>query len=223
MIEFFPTIGWARGALALLFTLMMILYWYVRVPGDMPKNIPKVPIYISLIGLCSDMGQDAIFDRWLRGPLEEYGAVIIWFAGRWNVLATRPELLVDMFRHEDIYAKAGSQVKIPWSVIAACVGDNIINAHGHNWRLFTSIMKPGLQRRIADSTQLLQKSRLFVDQLLKEQMRVGKSNGVAVNAHIQRWALSCMGQNFMGVDLEVCSPYSAFDGYWILELTVIDA
>ncbi|KAJ5224980.1 Cytochrome monooxygenase xanG, partial [Penicillium chermesinum] len=202
MIESLPTLSWARGAIALLSTMVLVLYWYIRLPSDMPRNIPKVPIYISLIGLWSDMGQDAIFDRWLRGPLEKHGAVTIWFAGRWNVLATRPDLLVDMFRHEDVYAKAGSQKKIPWSVIAACVGDNIINAHGYNWRLFTSIMKPGLQRRIPDSGPLLQKSRLFVDLLLKDQNRLGNSNGVSVNPVIQRWALSCMGLHFMGVDLQ---------------------
>lgn len=212
MAEPLSILTFSRGALALLFTLLLLLYWYIRVPGDMPKNIPKVPIYISLMGLWSDMGQDDIYDRWLREPLEKYGAVIIWFAGRWNVLATRPELLVDMFRHEDVYHKAGSQKKIPWSVIAALVGDNIINAHGENWRLFTSIMKPGLQRRITDSGPLLQKCRLFVDLLLKEQEQIGMARGVPVNPIIQRWALSCMGMNFMGVDLEVCLTRSLISG-----------
>lgn len=202
------TLTWGRGIFALFLSMAALLYWYIRVPGDMPKNIPKVPIYISLIGLWSDMGQDDIYDRWLREPLEKYGAVQIWFAGRWNVLATRPQYLVDMFRHEDVYAKAGSQKKIPWSVIAALVGDNIINAHGHNWKLFTSIMKPGLQRRITDSGPLLMKSRLFVDTLLEKQWLLG-DRGIVVNPVIQRWALSCMGLNFMGVDLEVCSSVSS--------------
>ena len=203
MIEWTSIPTWVRGVAAFFFSALLVLYWYIRVPGDMPKNIPTVPIYISLLGLWSDMGQDTIYDRWLREPLEKYGAVKIWFAGRWNVLATRPQFLVDMFRHEDIYAKAGSQKKIPWSVIAALVGDNIINAHGDNWKLYTSIMKPGLQRRITDSTPLLQKSRLFVDILLQDQERLGDGRGILVNPIIQRWALSCMGLSFMGVDLEV--------------------
>lgn len=155
------------------------------------------------------MGQDAIYDRWLREPLEKHGAVKIWFAGRWNVLATRPQYLVDMFRHEDVYAKAGSQKKIPWGVIAALVGDNIINSHGDTWRLYTSIMKPGLQRRITDSGPLLNKSRVFVDVLLEEQGRLGDDKGVLVNPIIQRWALSCMGISFMNVDLEVYHPVAA--------------
>ncbi|KAJ5681380.1 Cytochrome monooxygenase xanG [Penicillium maclennaniae] len=201
MIEWTTIFTWARGIPALLLTALLVLYWYIRIPSDLPKNIPIVPIYISLLGLWSDMGQDAIFDRWLRTPLEKHGAVRIWFAGRWNVLATRPQFLVDMFRHEDVYAKAGSQKKIPWSVIAALVGDNIINAHGENWKLYTSIMKPGLQRRITKSGPLLQKSKLFVDILLEEQEKQGEK-GVLVNPIIQRWALSCMGISFMNVDLE---------------------
>ncbi|KAJ5698084.1 Cytochrome monooxygenase xanG [Penicillium macrosclerotiorum] len=197
-----PLLIWARGVLAVLCIGILLLYRYIRVPGDMPQNIPTVPIYISLLGLWSDMGQDDIYDRWLREPLEKYGAVRIWFAGRWNVLATRPQFLVDMFRHEDVYAKAGSQKKIPWSVIAALVGDNIINSHGEQWRLYTSIMKPGLQRRITDSKPLLEKSRKFVDILLEEQTRLGIDRGILVNPIIQRWALSCMGISFMNVDLE---------------------
>ncbi|KAJ5175724.1 Cytochrome monooxygenase xanG [Penicillium canariense] len=202
MIEWSSLLNGLRGILALLLASLLLLYWYIRIPGDLPKNIPTVPIYISLLGLWSDMGQDDIYDRWLRGPLETHGAVKIWFAGRWNVLATRPQFLVDMFRHEDVYAKAGSQKKIPWGVIAALVGDNIINAHGDNWRLFTSIMKPGLQRRITDSRPLLEKSRKFVDVILEEQSRLGRAKGVLVNPIIQRWALSCMGISFMNVDLE---------------------
>lgn len=204
MIEWFPELTWVRSILTLLITTILMLYWYTRIPATMPRNIPTVPIYISLLGLWSDMGQDTIYDRWLRPPLEKHGAVKIWFAGRWNVLATRPQFLVDMFRHEDVYTKAGSQKKIPWSVIAALVGDNIINSHGENWRLYTSIMKPGLQRRITDSGPLLEKSRMFVDVLLEEQGRLGgDGRGVLVNPIIQRWALSCMGISFMGVDLEV--------------------
>lgn len=203
MIDWYLILTWGYGFPALIFTVLSVVYWYIRKPSDIPKNIPSVPIYISLLGLWSDMGQDEIFDRWLRPPLEKYGAVNIWFAGRWNILATRPQYLVDIFRHEDIYAKAGSQKKIPWSVIASLVGDNIINSHGEDWKLYTSIMKPGLQRRITDSSLLLAKSRKFVDIILEDQRNSKDGKGVLVNPIIQRWALSCMGLSFLNVDLEV--------------------
>ncbi|MCJ1467858.1 hypothetical protein MMC07_006483 [Pseudocyphellaria aurata] len=182
--------------------LVLALYNYVRIPGNMPKNIPSVPIYISLIGLWSAMGQDEIYDRWLRQPLEKYGAVKIWFAGRWNVLVTRPDLLTDMMRNEDIYAKAGSQKKIPWSVISSLVGDNIINSHGDDWKLYTSVMKPGMQKTNFDSRPLLEKSRVFVGLLLKEQDEAGQTGSVLVNPLIQRFAIAAMGESFLDIDFQ---------------------
>lgn len=186
--------------------LVLALYSYVRIPGNMPKNIPSVPIYISLIGLWSSMGQDEIYDRWLRQPLEKYGAVKIWFAGRWNVLVTRPDLLTDMMRNEDIYAKAGSQKKIPWSVISSLVGDNIINSHGDDWKLYTSVMKPGMQKTSFDSKPLLEKSRVFVSLLLKDQEEAGPSGSVLVNPLIQRFAIAAMGESFLDIDFQVSLP-----------------
>ena len=53
--------------------------------------------------------------------------------------------MTEMFRNEQIYAKAGSQKKIPRSVIASLVGDNIINSHGEKRKLYIA-MKPGIQK-----------------------------------------------------------------------------
>lgn len=183
--------------------LVILIYSHIRIPSNMPKNIPSVPFYISLLGLWTDMGQDEIYDRWLRQPLEKYGAVKIWFAGRWNVLVTRPDYVSEMFRNEDVYAKAGSQKKIPWSVMASLVGDNIINSHGETWKLYTSVMKPGLQKTSYDSRPLLDKSRKFVSLLLKTQEEIGQSNGVLVNPIIQRFAIAAMGESFLDIDFQV--------------------
>lgn len=179
--------------------LSALLYSYVRIPNSLPKDIPSVPMYVSLLGLWSDMGQDEIYDRWLRKKLEKYGAVKIWFAGRWNLLVTRPDLLTHMFRNEDVYAKAGSQKKIPWSVIASLVGDNIINSHGEVWKLYTGIMKPGMQKTNFDSKPILDKSRRFVDLLLRTQEE-NKEKAVLVNPLIQRFAIAAMGESFLDID-----------------------
>jgi len=183
--------------------LAILIYSHIRMPSNMPKNIPSVPFYLSLLGLWTDMGQDEIYDRWLRQPLEKYGAVKIWFAGRWNVLVTRPDYVSDMFRNEDVYAKAGSQKKISWSVMASLVGDNIINSHGETWKLYTSVMKPGLQKTSYDSKPLLDKSRKFVSLLLKTQEEIGQSNGLLVNPIIQRFAIAAMGESFLDIDFQV--------------------
>ena len=183
--------------------LATVLYRALRIPSNFPKNIPAVPIYLSLMGLWSDMGQDEIYDRWLRLPLEKHGAIKIWFAGRWNILMTRPEFLSDMLRREDVFAKAGSQKKIPWSVMASLVGDNIINAHGDDWKLYTSVMKAGLQKPNFNTDRLLQKTRRFVDILLKEQTAIGGQGSVLVNPIIQRFSIAAMGESFLDIDFEV--------------------
>jgi unspecific monooxygenase len=190
---------YVAGFLALVSAL---LYSYVRIPNGLPKGIPSVPIYVSLLGLWSDMGQDEIYDKWLRAKLEKYGAVKIWFAGRWNILVTRPDLVSYMFRNEDIYAKAGSQKKIPWSVIAALVGDNIINSHGEDWKHYTNIMKPGMQKTNFDSKPILDKSRRFVDLLLRTQDG-DRKKAVLVNPLIQRFAIAAMGESFLDIDFGV--------------------
>ncbi|KAK9855205.1 hypothetical protein MYU51_002517 [Penicillium brevicompactum] len=142
------------------------------------------------------MGQDEIFERWFRTPLETHGAVIVWFAGRWSILVSRPDWLTDMFRNENLYVKAGSQVKIPHAVIATLVGDNIINSHD-NWKLYTSIMKAGLQKKVFDTTSLLRQSRRLVDVLLSR----GKA-AIPVNEDVQKWAVDVMGENFLDLKFE---------------------
>ncbi|KAF4208142.1 hypothetical protein CNMCM8927_001161 [Aspergillus lentulus] len=181
-------------------TLILYLAWYLHVPWDLP-SLPRIPFYVSILGLWSSMGQDEIYERWLRKPLEAHGAVLIWFAGRWSILVTRPDLLTDMFRNEDLYAKAGSQKKIPWSVIATLVGDNIINSHGDTWKLYTGIMKPGLQKKNFDTAPLLIKSRRFVDEILAEQDAAGRGTGILVNTYVQQWAVDVMGMSFLDLDL----------------------
>ncbi|KAF2195915.1 putative sporulation-specific N-formyltyrosine oxidase Dit2 [Zopfia rhizophila CBS 207.26] len=185
-----------------------LIWYYIHVPWNFPRQLPRIPLYVSLLGLWSNMGQDEIYERWLRRPLEKHGAVVIWFAGRWNVLVTRPHYLTDMFRNEDVYAKAGSQVKIPWSVIASLVGDNIINSHGTTWRLYTGIMKPGMQKREFDTKPMLRKSRRLVDLFIEKQNAVaedeetGIEDGVFVNGLVQKWAIDVMGESFLDYDFQ---------------------
>lgn len=188
--------------LSILLPPLLFLIWYLHVPQNLP-NLPRIPIYVSILGLWSSMGQDEIYERWFRTPLEKHGAVVVWFAGRWSVLVSRPDWLTDMFRNEDIYAKAGSQVKIPHAVIATLVGDNIINAHGENWRLYAGIMKPGLQKKVFETTSLLKQSRGLVDVLIGLQRDVGKDKGILVNAEVQKWAVDVMGESFLDLDLKV--------------------
>ncbi|KAJ5941632.1 hypothetical protein N7516_001800 [Penicillium verrucosum] len=187
--------------LALLLPPFLFLTWYLHVPRNLP-NLPKIPIYVSILGLWSSMGQDEIYERWFRAPLGKHGAVLVWFGGRWSVLVSRPDWLTDMFRNEQIYAKAGSQIKIPHAVIATLVGDNIINAHGENWRLYTGIMKAGLQKKVFETTSLLKQSRKLVDILIDQQKETGPNKGILIMADVQKWAVDVMGENFLDLDFK---------------------
>ena len=191
--------------LTLLLPPLLFLIWYLHIPRNLP-NLPKIPLYVSILGLWSSMGQDEIYERWFRAPLEKHGAVLVWFAGRWSVLVSRPDWLTDMFRNEQIYAKAGSQIKIPHAVIATLVGDNIINAHGENWKLYTGIMKAGLQKKVFETTSLLKQSRKLVDVLIDLQKETGANKGILVMADVQKWAVDVMGENFLDLDLKVYQP-----------------
>lgn len=54
--------------------LALLVYYYFRVPNALP-NVPAIPIYVSLAGLWSNMGNDENYDQWLQKPLETHGAV----------------------------------------------------------------------------------------------------------------------------------------------------
>jgi xanthocillin biosynthesis cytochrome P450 monooxygenase len=97
--------GLLFGAYLALSMLVLFLWWYLHIPSDMPKTTATIPIYVFLLGLWSNIGQDEIYNRLLREPLERYGAVKIWFAGRWSILVTKSEYLTDMFRNEESIRK----------------------------------------------------------------------------------------------------------------------
>ena len=193
-----------------------LVYNYFRVPSHMPKNIPTIPFYVTLAGLWTNMGQDESFEHWLRKPLSEYGAVKMWYRGHWSILATRPDLLNQILRNEEhIYAKVGNYTKVPWTVIAALVGDNLLGAHGDTWKLYAEIMKPGLIRPHHDTRMLREKSRQFASLLLGAQVK-GCPNGVKVERFIQRFTLAAMGEAFLNVDFGVSnSPSQAKHGVLI--------
>lgn len=198
MLSLFMCAGIGSVILALL-----VYYQYFRVPNGLPY-VPTIPAYVSLAGLWADMGNDEIYDRWLRKPLEAHGAVKVWFRGRWSILTTRPDLLSFIFRNEDLYAKAGNFTLLPWTVTAAMVGDNMLGAHGEKWKLMASIIKPGSLKTRHDSKLLLEKSRAFVDLLLNTQ--AGETHGgVLVDPLIQRFTLAAMGECMLDVDLGVSS------------------
>ncbi|CAN3479434.1 cytochrome P450-Dit2p [Diutina catenulata] len=124
------------------------LYWartLVLPPSDFPKTIPTIPFYVTMLPLFIKLDQTQIYNQYIRDKIEKYGAVNIYFASRWNVLVSKPELLLQVFKDEDTFAKSGNQIKIPYSVLAAYTGDNVISAHGENWRKYRKVVTASIQ------------------------------------------------------------------------------
>jgi cytochrome P450 len=161
-------------------------------PRHFPKNIPTIPFYYALLPLFFDVDQAENYKKYLKEPLAKFGAVKIFFAGQWNILVTKPSYISEVFKHEDIYAKSGNQVKLPHSVIAAYTGESIISAHGEKWKLYQGVMKPALQAD-QDPEQIWKNARLLNDMLIAEQKNAG-SNGVPLYTPLHRYALANLSE-----------------------------
>lgn len=189
----------------LLWYILVILLIYklrkiVLPPSNFPKNIPTIPIYVSFLGAYTSMDQKQIYEKFLRGKLENYGAVKIYFASRWNILVTRPEYLTQVFKYEDIFAKSGNHIKIPNSVLATYTGNNVISAHGGEWRLFRDVLTSAIQ--FPNLQPLAQNSVDFVN-YLKQQLKLDQGLLVNVMDSIQRLALQNIGESYFGINFKL--------------------
>ncbi|KNG50525.1 Dit2 protein [Stemphylium lycopersici] len=161
-------------------------------PRDFPKDIPTIPFYYCLLPLFRDVDQAELYRQYLKEPLAKYGAVKLFFGGQWNILVTKPAYIGEIFKHEEMYAKSGNQVKIPHSVLAEYTGENIISSHGEKWRLYQRVIKPALQAD-QDSEQMWKNSRILRDMLLSSSKHSGGS-GVSVYSPLHRYALANLSE-----------------------------
>ncbi len=183
--------------------VLLTTFWYSFLvpPKHFPRNIPTIPFYVSLLSLVKDLDQEDLYQKYLREPLSKHGAVKIFFGSRWNILVQRPEFVAEVFKHETVYAKSGNQRKIPYSVLADYTGDNIISAHGENWKLYQSVLKPGLQRDF-DVDPILRNARSLIHLLCHEQS-ISPGESVVVGQLLQRYALANLSESILQVDFEV--------------------
>ncbi|SCU85867.1 LAME_0D03290g1_1 [Lachancea meyersii CBS 8951] len=209
------------GMSAICFVVTLTLLLLLRIilpPWNYPKNIPTIPFYVTLLPLLFDVDQKDIFELYLREPLEKYGAVKLFFGSRWNIVVSRPELLAQMFKDEDTFAKSGNHIKIPYGVISAYTGENVISAHGAIWRCFRKTITPGLQ--FFDHEPMVKNAQLFcalVDKqldvstpepaiLCKEvngtsNLSNNSTNEVAMPELIQRLSLANISEVALGLDM----------------------
>lgn len=194
--NFFPS---PKVLIFLLVVCLVRLVDKLTPPSNFPKNIPTIPIYVSFLGLFTKMDQKDIFETYLRDHLEKFGAVKIYFASRWNILVTKPELLVEIFQDEDTFAKSGNQKKIPYSVLSDYTGDNLISAHGETWKLYRRVLTKALQ--FPDLTPIVTNSKNFVN-LIATRLQ-GSKSPLMVGDAIQKFALSNIGDSMFGIDFKL--------------------
>jgi len=179
-----------------LFSVVSFIIYLFTPPRHFPKTIPTIPFYYALLPLFLDVDQAENYKKYLKDPLAKYGAVKIFFAGQWNILVTKPAYIQEVLRHEDVYAKSGNNVKIPHSVIAAYTGENVISAHGENWKRYHNIIKPALQAE-QDPSQIWENSRLLINLFVDEQKKAG-DNGVPLYTPLHRYALANLSEVLYG-------------------------
>jgi cytochrome P450 len=172
---------------------------WILPPSHLPKNIPTIPFYYTLIPLFKDVDQEHLWHQYLKKPLTEYGAVKIYFGGAWNVLITRPEYISQVFKHDDVFQKAGNHVKNPHSILALYTGENVISAINDQWKGFAAIVKPELQADV-DTTIIVKNAEKLIDILLKEQNNRGS---VVMPKPLQDYALANLSEALLGASFGV--------------------
>jgi cytochrome P450 len=189
-------------ALAVAATSFAVFSFFVYLftpPRSFPKNIPTIPFWYALLPLFKDVDQADLYRRYMKDHLEKYGAVKIFFGGRWNILVRKPAYIAQVFKHEDTFAKCGNHIKIPHALVAEYTGENIISSHGENWKLFTSVIKPALQAD-QDATIVWRNSRLLKDMLVQDSKRATK--GTPIYNPLHRYALQNLSDTIFGSDFE---------------------
>ncbi|KAE8381569.1 cytochrome P450 [Aspergillus bertholletiae] len=173
--------------------LFLAIYILVRiVPPRHPQNIPSVPFWVTLLSLFCDIDQEDIYRRHIQQPLQTHGAIKIFFAGQWNLLIQRSSYLNEIFRNEDLYQKSGNQKKIPHSVLAEFLGDNVISSRGATWRLYRDIITPGLQGHF-DTELMAVNAKELCSSLLAFQEIAG-NRGVPVQDLLQQFTIANVSQ-----------------------------
>lgn len=174
---------------------------YFLWPLKQVRGIPMISFWVALLPLFKDVDQQEIFKKHIDEPLRKHGAVKIFFAAQWNLLVHKPEYLAEIFKREDIYKKSGNFKKIPNSVLATLLGDNVISSHGESWKLYTQLIKPGLQMA-PDFGILIGNARRLCSIFVDLQARA-TTGGVGVQESVQRYTIANFGQLQYNVDFGV--------------------
>lgn len=173
--------------------------------------------------LVKDVDQRDVFTKYIEKPLRKHGAASIFFASQWNVLIHKPAYLAEVFRREDIYQKSGNYRKIPHSVLAALLGDNIISSRGETWKTYKRVIKPGLQT--SPNLDVLLRNARQLSTILVESQTLPTEG---IQGSIQRHTIACFGNTYFNVHPNVgewkrLGPYPKRNKCWLMQNCAQDA
>lgn len=179
---------------------LVIICFVLLLPPKQPVNIPAIPFWVALIPLFKDVDQADIFRRYIEEPVRRHGAVKLFFGARWNLLVHKPAYLAEVFKEEDVYQKSGNQKKIPHSVLAEFLGDNIISSYGAVWRNYRAVVTPGLQKKF-EGGRIAANAKRLCELLRAAQLRAG-AGGVAVQELLQRYSVANCSEVLLQTELD---------------------
>ncbi|KAI8799811.1 cytochrome P450 [Cladochytrium replicatum] len=169
-------------------------------PLHFPRNLPVVPFWVSTLGFVyrGKLGQDELYRKHILPRMTKKGAVAMWFGGRWNVIVGHPSTARTVFSDAETFKKSGNNEKIPFSVLAYFLGENVISASGNSWKRFRKVLSPALKRAWS-TTHFAGTTTEFSETLSK---LVDNGKPVVMNELIQRFAMDCIGKAAFSVELE---------------------
>ncbi|BDD56891.1 hypothetical protein MAP00_002306 [Monascus purpureus] len=180
---------------------LVVISCWIFCPPYHPRNIPAVPLWVTLLPFIYDVDQECMYKKYIQKPLLEHGAVKIFFGGQWNVLVQRSTYLAEVFRNEETYQKSGNQKKIPHSILAEYLGDNIISSRGDDWRVYREVIKPALQARF-DGESIAKNARQLCALLRQSQVENGQ-RGCLVQDILQRYSIANIATVIFRTDLGI--------------------
>ncbi|KAL4862116.1 hypothetical protein BDV12DRAFT_179267 [Aspergillus spectabilis] len=193
----------------------LLLWRYFRVPSTIPRNIPRIPIWVNLYAMWYDLSPIDLYNAFYREPLEKHGAITIWFTGTWCVVVAHPEYIVDIFRNDDMFPKVGVNIRGQGSLMGIFAGENIINSRKPVWNTLTTAMKPGLLK-IFNQELIHEKAKKVPERLLRAQREVGPGRGVDVAYWMNKFTQDIMGLCLFNFDLQALDeptvPYAPLIG-----------
>ncbi|KAK0671254.1 putative cytochrome P450 [Cercophora samala] len=197
--------GFIAELLLLAAIVVFLVYYIFLLPPKYPENIPTIPFWVALIPFFKDVDQSDIFRQYIDKPLRTHGAVKFFFAAQWNILVHKPSYIAEIFKDEDLYEKSGNQKKIPHSVLAQFLGDNIISSHGQVWKNYQSVIRPGLQRNNFEVDKLASNADKLCTLVKDVQLRAGRGRGVPVQGLLQQYSVANCSEVILQTNFDALS------------------